>query len=191
MPDTSISGLPASSSPASDDLMVLLDVDGTVGSKTQSITLSGLASALRDLIEEADAAEHGSLYVSDNSTAQDLTADTWAIIDHFVTGECDGVTAGTNNLTIETTGGYDVGISVSWQGGNNITFEVAVFVNGSEVPAVEFWRKMGTAGDIGNGGARNILELTAGDEVDVRIMAVALGGSITVKAAQLSLHRIF
>ena len=191
MSDKSISLLPEQADPADGDLFVLVDIDATVGSKTSHITFAQLAEALRAYLEGEDLAVHGSLYIDDNAVSQTLTADVWTKVENYEAGECSDVTPGTNQLTIEKAGGYDVNMFLSWQGGNNITFEVALFVNDEEYPVVEFWRKMGTAGDVGSGGAGNIVHLEAGDVVDVRILSVALGGTITVKSGQLSLHRIF
>lgn len=190
MSDTSISGLPEQATPADGDLMVLVDIDAEVGSKTSKISFAQLAEALRDYLEGLDNAIHGSLYIDDGAVSQAVTGSAWNKITGFTAGNYDRVTLGTDQMTIQDAGGYDVGVALSWQGGNSVTFEVCLFVNGVEQPQVEFWRKMGVAGDVGSGSARNIVHLAAGDVIDVRIYPDA-DGNIVVRSGQLSLHRVF
>lgn len=86
------------------------------------------------------------------------------------------LTKGINNLitndddkfVIYEDGVYSLSLSVSFGGGVTREYEFAMFVNDVEQKGCEFHRVMGTGGDVGSGSIECLLELNAGDVVNIK-----------------------
>ena len=78
------------------------------------------------------------------------------------------ITQQNDNLIIYEDGVYTLSLSVSFGGGATREYEFAVFVNDIEIENCEFHRVMGTGGDIGSGSTECLLNLNAGDVINIR-----------------------
>jgi len=87
-------------------------------------------------------------------------------------------------------GDYKIDYSISFSGGANTEYHLTIFVNDDEKYECHFARKIGTGGDVGNGGATCILSLVSGDVITTRIENVDNKNDINVYDANVNIMRV-
>lgn len=110
-------------------------------------------------------------------------------------GALDGVVADTSNVTADTLspvedGRYETRATVSFEGDANTTVTGCIHVNGVPQANIKFDRKLGTTGDVGAAMCSGILDLSAGDLVDLRFTADFANRNIGIFRCNLLVHRI-
>jgi hypothetical protein len=137
---------------------------------------------------------YGELYVHDGVTAMVVTnAGTYyTLAPAFTAGSSLGTTLATssNSITVLKKGMYQYNGSLSFSGTGNSTIECAAFTNGTEAINSDFKRKIGSGGDVGSAAKAAMLNLNAGDYVQMKITADSNGDSITIQQANFSLRLI-
>lgn len=135
---------------------------------------------------------YGAMYVSDNTTPQAITT-SWTVFTpigaQLCTSKNVSVNPATGEMTILEAGVYNVFLGLSFLGGNNVTFDFAVFKNGVIAPSTRFTRKMGTAGDIGVGAALGLCVLAIGDVLDTRVKS-SVNTPLTMQHGQFNIHKV-
>lgn len=115
------------------------------------------------------------------------------------TGTTDGslagaglVTSAADSLVIGADGAglYKVDWACSFDGTNNATFTHSLRINAAIVTDVEMVRKLGTGGDVGNGGFTGLVSLAATDTIDVMFDAGSDGNAMAVWHANFNITRI-
>ena len=117
---------------------------------------------------------------------------TYVKITQFDTvGQVKNCTVADNAITVGVSGTYRASYSISFNGSASDTFTIAIHVNGTEVARSKSGRKLGTGGDVGNTAGFAIGNLTAGAEVDIRVLSDDAGGAtFTVQAGNFEIIRI-
>ena len=93
-----------------------------------------------------------------------------------------------NNITVSEDGVYFAICSLSFSGTANATFNIRGFVN-AVATDMYLSRKLGSGGDVGSATIQGIVNLTAGDVLDVR-QSTPDGSAFTCQAGQLCVWRI-
>jgi hypothetical protein len=136
---------------------------------------------------------YGSIYVSEGSTAQTGLSTTPAKMTGFTTaGPASGIStdAGKDRLIVSKAGSYLAAAQVSFSGSASTTFQFHLHKNSAELAQAGFHRALGVGGDVGSASLAQILELAAGDTVDIYVEAGASSKEITPVDAQLSLTQL-
>lgn len=108
------------------------------------------------------------------------------------TGPSSGVvpSSGSDNLTIDVDGVFEVGASISFGGSANVSFLFEIFRNGVATDILSR-RKIGGTGDAGGITLYGHLSLNAGEALDLRVKtAASTDKQIDVYSAHLSVKRI-
>ena len=131
---------------------------------------------------------YSGLSVANNAVAQTGITATPAVLTAFDTVLPESNVTGdhtANTLTVDAgvaTGDYLIAASFSFSGSNNATFAFELFKN-NVATGLKMDRKLGTGGDVGSSGFNGLLELAAGDVLDVRVSGD--GATVTVSNAQI------
>jgi len=155
--------------PASNDLMVILDVSDTTDDAdgtTKNITYQNLHA-------------YGKIYVESNSTATtisgtqtDFGANAVQVAVFDTNGESNNTTPDHTNdhITIDVTGEYVISATLSFSGEANDTYSFAFFKNnkGTQL-GTRSTRKIGSGGDVGSASLSTIAALTATDTIEIWI----------------------
>jgi len=170
---------------------------------TDSHDFSALSNQVMELDADGDLAVSGrvteagtfaNIHVHDaGASAQSIvTGASYVKVTGFANnGESSNCTAdvANNKITITKTGYYMVSHNSSFTGDtNNVTYFVAAFLDGTEVDALHFVRKLGVAGDVGSASFSGILDVTSAPlDLDIRVRHDN-GGSIeyTMEYANLT-----
>lgn len=96
----------------------------------------------------------------------------------------------TSNLTAQYGGMYKASFDAIGDGQNNHIYKTALFVNGVIEPSCRHEHKMAAGGDIVTHGSTCLVELDAGDVVDVRTADIGNTGTGNYYGADLNLVRI-
>ena len=129
------------------------------------------------------------------------TEDSWYQITSFTT---DGAALDatpdytSNEITIGTSGVYEVAISISFSGTGAHTYEICAASDADGAgggpnyeQGVYIVRKLGASGDVGSGAASGILSLTAGHTVEMHARSTSgSGNNINPHACALSIRRV-
>jgi len=136
-------------------------------------------------------AGYAEIYLNSPTTQLGITA-TPATLTLFDT---DGINSNAtpdqanNRITIVEDGDYDIDFSISFSGGNNITYTLVIAVNGVAQNNGKLQRKLGTGGDVGSGSFSCLLSLTAGQHLTVLISSttntIANGATVNLNISKL------
>ena len=131
-----------------------------------------------------DHTEYGSMSTSSNATATTInTQDVYEEINVLDVGLTRGITFSNSDLTANTTGTYKVDYDTSLQAvNNNDVFELAVFVNGSEVGRGTCKTAVPNTG-FDNCSNHSLIQLNGGDVVDLRVRNTSGADNVTVQEA--------
>ena len=153
------------------------------GTATNIRTLDSFMS-LRSAYAEASALTAG--------PSQGSIGTTYVKVTQFDTvGQVKNCTVADNAITVGVSGTYRASYSISFNGSANDTFTIAIHVNGTEVARSKSGRKLGTGGDVGNTAGFAIGNLSAGAEVDIRVLSDNAGGAtFTVQVGNFEIIRI-
>jgi hypothetical protein len=179
MANKTINQLPATTPVAADEVP-FWDVGGGITGKA---TISELVAA-----EGADA----SIYTARGVTAQGSIGTSFVKVTGFANdGVAQDATADSanNKITVNTTGAYEVHFDISFSGSGTTTFDFEVYVNGASAD-LGIQRKLGTGGDVGNSSCARILQIGAGQDVEVYVKADGTGKTITPVYMNLYVHRV-
>ena len=165
--------------------------------------LGGLQGGTTDEYYHLTAAEHagviassyGSMHIDDNTTPQTLNAsagvyDTITAFDLAGPSTSDiGVSTAGNNISVTDAGDYEISFNLSFDGGNDETYHVAVHADGALQNALVFERTMGAGATTGVGACSGIVTLAAADILTLKVASdvaadpafVAHYGGMTVK----------
>ena len=130
----------------------------------------------------------GQLYM-DGTQEQNMTAAYTYITNMLSTNLSGGVSASNSNLTVTVAGHYYCSFSISFQGGVNEIFEMAVHVNSVESNNIEARRKTATT-DTGCVAAGGILSLSANDVLDLRVKSLDAAADFDPIKVQLTVHKL-
>jgi len=141
--------------------------------------------------------ELGELY-EDNDAGSSIMMTTAGVYYGWVTateGTLEGVIADTTNVVADTlapveTGRYEVRATVSFSGEANSVITACVHVNNTPQANIKFDRKLGTTGDVGSAMCSGILDLTAGDLVDLRFSCDVSSKTIQITRCNMLMHRV-
>jgi len=89
----------------------------------------------------------------------------WYNFTGLLSGEMLGFTLGGDGLTAEFSGVYKMDYAVSFSGSGGSTHSVSALINDVEHTPCRAYRKLGTAGDVGNMGGTCLMSLNAGDVI--------------------------
>jgi len=125
---------------------------------------------------------YGSLYIHEGTVNVDISgagSGVYVKITTLGAGLMNGVTENSDAFNVGTVGVYKVDWQVSADSqGNNLTYELDIFVNGVEQADGSSRRKFGAAADYGSMSGTSILDITnTGHDIDLRIKEI--GGSGT------------
>lgn len=146
-----------------------------------------------------EAADYGEIFENTGSPGTSLTLTTGGTYYGWVSataGDLNNVTADTadataDHLTVATTGAYRIAGSVSFSGTPaGATIHCAAHIDGTIVPHIGSYRKLGTAGDVGAMSISGIETLTAGEEVSLRCSAASNSRTISFWTVNLSISGI-
>ena len=98
---------------------------------------------------------------------------TWYGFTDLEIGEELGFAINNEGFTPYTEGIYKVDYAVSFSGSGGSTHAISLLINGIEHPSCRIYRKLGTAGDVGNAGGTCLITLQAGDIVTGAVMDVS------------------
>ena len=87
-------------------------------------------------------------------------------------------------------GVYYISVSVSLGGSNNIVVQGAVFLNGVRQQGIEFNRKLNASGDAGSASISGLLDLSDGDQIDLRFTANGNNKLVTIEHCYLTMFRL-
>jgi len=130
---------------------------------------------------------YGQLYM-DGSQEQNLTT-SYSVITNMISTNLVGITATHQNLTVTDAGVFFCAFSISFEGDTSQEYEAAVFVEDVEQDNIEAQRRTSN-NDIANCGANGILNLDAGDTVNIRVKSLTGGSDFDPNKVQLTLYRI-
>lgn len=139
----------------------------------------------------------GELY-EDNDAGSDITMPLASTYYGWVTateGTTEGVTADVGGVTADSlspdaTGRYEARAMVSFSGSVSITVTGCVHVNGAPQANIKFDRKLGATGDVGSAALSGVLDLTAGDLIDLRFSNDGANKTINIYRCNLLIHRV-
>jgi len=109
-------------------------------------------------------------------------------------GESQGVTvdATNNKITLDTAGKYLTVVQLSFSGTGSVTWNLAVYWNGSIVAGACAERKLGTGGDVGSVSILGIVDASsAGNDIEVYVNPDGSSKDIVITHAQLTVHRLY
>ena len=155
-----------------------------------------ITAALRSTMREVTAIRarmvswgFGEMYVEDETVWQ---AGLGAAFVKLTQGWDGGVTHGgvtfdaaNSQMVVRDDGHYHITLNLSGEGGNNSTYQFAIFKNGVKTHAV-FDRSFGSTATVGAGSCAAIVEVQSRDVFDVRIRVVS-GAATTFLASQAML----
>jgi len=177
-----------------------LNADGTIHHlfETTGQTATGPSglptlSQVQGLIAapSSNTAIYGSGYVTGGTNTLALTpADTYVQAAGLTIGETSGITVTESNAVVTTTGTYELYQFISFSGGNSKTIVSTIFVDGVAQSEGSFKRKLGVNGDVGSASAGAVLDLTAGEVLDIRLKCVGSTDTITIEEAQFLIARV-
>lgn len=158
------------------------------GAKTQ-VTVAGHGMSDGDIISIANTANYDGVFV-----IEQVATDTFVIAQAF-NGD-DGASTGEQGSylkcnAVEAEGTYEVEYSVSVtpaQNGN--VMEATIFHNATYKINMEIQRKMGTAADYGVGGSGGYLTISNGDIITLAIENLSAAQDITVRNANVRVHKV-
>ena len=172
--------------------MIWIDQNSQIGlgtdSPTSFLTVNGDANF------NGDHHFYAEMSTSSNATATTInTQDTFEEINVYEAGITRGATFSNSNITVNTTGTYKVEGSFTMQsgGGDSDTYNIGVFVNGSQITDNKFPCKTSvpnTGNDHCSG--QSGLELNAGDVVDVRIENTSDTSDVTIQQSNVFLTQL-
>jgi len=180
-----ISGFTADNSPALTDLVgYTKDPGGTP--LTRSTTIQGVHDAISDYAQ-----------ISRNSASPGaqtgVIGTSYVKIDQFDT---DGPNLGStpshanDQITVGSTGVYNLEFAVSFEGSNTTIYTVAIHVNAVSNDAFRGIRSVGTGTDIGSAARAGVLSLSAGDVVDLRVKSDGAAKDFDMHSGTLAITRI-
>lgn len=140
-----------------------------------------------------DITAHGLLYTYDAAAPQAGIGAAFVKFTGFASeGHYHGVTvsAANDRITVAADGAYRIDFFVSFSGTVSTTFEFSVHVNQVDAGEIGLARRLGTGGDVGSASMGGILDLNAGDEIEIYVKADGAGKSITPQYAQLNVARV-
>jgi len=161
--------------------------------------LEDLRSRIREMqagINDHYKGIYGEIYTYDNSTAQSIPPGaTFTKLTGWTNNglSCDSTPDYANGkITINSPGKHRLVASFSISSGtNNVVFDFTAFVNGVAQDNLLLRHKISVAGDTGNMIINGFIDLSAGDEVDIRARHDnASDVDLTVEYANFSLHFI-
>lgn len=98
-----------------------------------------------------------------------------------------------DKIIIGEDGLYKVEFTASFSGTNNLQLKASVFMTRNAVKTetrVRFWEKLLSSGDLGSGTANGLLELLAGDEIEIRFMATTSSETIYLNQVNLIVNKV-
>jgi len=133
---------------------------------------------------------HGELYATNNSTETTVSAnDTWYQFTETVVGNCHGTTcsATTDDIDMTYAGSYRVVASMSLTSpSGNQYIRMSVGVNGTTQDKCDIRRKVGTGGDVGAAAISCMLDLAAGDDIELYVLNESSTANILIEYLNLS-----
>lgn len=98
---------------------------------------------------------------------------TWYNFTGLLEGEMFGFTLESNGINATYEGVYKVDYAVSFSGSGGSTHAIGLLINGVEHTPCRIYRKLGTAGDVGNAGGTCIITLDENDIVSGAVQDVS------------------
>lgn len=95
----------------------------------------------------------------------------------------------TQELKVVKAGKYKVDWSISFQDGNNQTWEGAIFINGTKVDSSTAVRFLGAV-DTGNFGSHSIIDVEVDDIIDLRMANLTSTSNAVIDSAAISIIRV-
>lgn len=145
---------------------------------------------------------YGSMWIDDNITAEAVltTAGNYYKILAFdndgpSTSDITPDSTTGKDITITDAGDYEITVGLSFTGGNDETYHIAVFADDVQIGALTFERSMATTdARVGVGAVGTIVTLAAADVLDLRVSSdissdggfIAHWGSLTVKKVKVA-----
>lgn len=170
-----------------------IPVNGDLWTKT-----TGLFTRINGVTEQATFSAYGEIHVHDSAVAQSIpTGATYTLITNWTDNGLslyttpDALTS--RRITVSKTGVYEVSYNCSMLlGTSNVVLFISAFKNGTtELDNLHFSRKIGTGSDVGSASFNGIIQLSAGDYIDVRIKHDNVGSvNFTQVYANLNLKRV-
>lgn len=90
----------------------------------------------------------------------------------------NGMATTVSNITVLSSGVYDMRFIASFSGTGNQTYEIAIFTNNTEVVAGEVRRKLGASGDVGSVSGGLPFMLSSNTTIDLRVECTDTAGAI-------------
>lgn len=157
------------------------------------ITWSNLNQAIKDSITLGAGLiyfDHH-IYKDAPSTVSLLTGGGWLTIGTFIAGESLGFTSSTDSsVTVATDGLYEIEYSISYTGNNTQVLEGGVFIDDVLHEGSGFWRKIGTGADVGSSSGTDLVALSAGEVIELKLRSPGTTGDITVHICNFNMTRI-
>ncbi len=135
---------------------------------------------------------YGEIFIADNTneTTFLLANDALNITEGVQVGVLRNCAVTQATLIPERDGVYQVGYSLSYKDGPNRVFETSIAVNGNAESTCKTQRKIGAAGDIGVVAAVCLIEINAGDAVNLIITPIGHTQPVTIVDGNLNIRRI-
>lgn len=144
-------------------------------------------------VGEVDNSAFSEMYIADGTTATvAITSGTPAEITNWTGGELQNFSYSSGRLTYTNTETktflINTSISFSFSSSGKIV-ESWIYKNGAVVAKSEMHRKIGTGGDVGNGGKTCLIELAQNDYLEVFFDADG-NGTVTIETANVNITQI-
>lgn len=134
---------------------------------------------------------YGSIFLSSGANVIDVVDGAYTELDGLSGSSLHRMTATSGALTAQVSGAYLANWSASMTSdGNSKIYKLNLFVNGVEHMDGSAIRKIGTGADVGNMGASGIINVNAGDTIELRVKGVTDGTNITIADANLNVVQI-
>lgn len=173
------------------DIEVFTDITDVPDTYVDQAGKSIYVNGTEDGLVFAGLKAYGNSYVRDNAVPQATTTDWTEIIPvGLELGVYSNVTVDEvlKTMTILVPGVYSIDIGISFTGGNNVTYDFAIYVNDVSMDEGAFSRRTGSS-DVGNVSCHTILRLEAGDLVTSYVKS-STASTLTMVHGQFNLIKI-
>lgn len=116
---------------------------------------------------------YAAMWIYNGSTTQVIGTSLTKMTGFAVSSSAGALAASTSNsnIAVSVTGKYFIFAQLSYSGSANTTFAIFPYVTSTGQQTVGCKRKLGSGGDAGSASFGGIITLTAGDTVELQIMA--------------------
>ncbi len=137
---------------------------------------------------------HGEISVDDNEDGQTLvTLGDWYKITQFDTnGQAARATPDHANdkITVLLAGTYAINFILSFNGSANVTYHIAIYINGVQDTTLKTQRKIGAGNDVGAAAISGLASVGAGQTVEAYVQADGNNKDFVMGHGNLTVHGV-